>query len=210
MYKKIKIITAATFTLFAMSGSLAFDTLRLGIGLGNANYEIKAKNFTWNEKEKIKKSSQHSSIFLGYDHLINETPLFFGIEGEFSNHNAEKSYRTDWYPNGTLRVSTNNTVNGSLRLGVSTNNVLIYGKAGVAYTNWNVSFQDRTADLQKKYQKYGKVFGGGIECSLNKNFSIGVEHTFEGYNTIERISPILNLKLRPTIQVTKVRLIYSF
>jgi opacity protein-like surface antigen len=209
MSKRTKLIIATAILCIA-SKSSAFDTVRVGTGLGAAFHEVKSRSTTSQAKEKIRKNSEYVSLFVGYDHLIDQTPLFLGMEAECAHHYAEKTKIGVLSSDDSLKLATNNSVNGSVRMGVSVQNVLIYGKAGVSSSNWKATFVSRTEDVQKKYQKYGRLIGGGVECKFNENFSFGLEHVYVGYNSLEKIHPELNLKLTPTVHTTKLRLIYSF
>lgn len=201
-------IVAASFGLHV--NCLSLDTLRVGISLGSSAHNTCAKSLTYNEKTKFKKPSHYASVFVGYDHLIKETPIFLGVEAEVSNHKAEKSKDGYFVTPATFKISTNNSITGSLRMGTVIKNILLYGKTGISSTNWKTTFEGNNIIQHKRYQKYGSLIGGGIECILNKNFSFSFEHTFTNYNTIEKIPPDTQLKLSPAIQTTSLRLIYNF
>lgn len=208
----LKIISVLSIAiLFFSSECVSLDKFRVGVSLGISLHETKSKSLIDNEKTKFKKTSHYAGIFGGYDHLITDLPIFIGLEGEIALHNAEREKYGDYYQTpAMLKIATNNSVVGSARLGVVAKNILVYGKLGLSSTNWKTTFEDQKSSTQKKYQKYGIVCGGGIECIMNNNFSFGLEYTTTNYNTIEKIPPELQLKLWPTIQVAKLRLIYSF
>lgn len=211
MFKKYKLIVALV-TLYTISSAVSFETIRLGFNIGNSHLEAKLKALENLNVQKLKKDSYYAGVFMGYDHLIPETPLFVGIEGELSNHimevNARKDYDTDLI--ASLKLVSNNSKIASLRLGLSINQSLIYGKVGIAQTNFNIRVTTPKGILYRKKEKLGMVMGAGLEVFLNKNYSVGIEHTFNDYNAIERIHPKTMARLIPTIHVTKLRLVYSF
>lgn len=214
-FLKLKPIFSVTLTLFMLSSSLASDSLRVGVSLGFSYHKTKSKNLTLAKVKQLDKfsvSAPAAGAFLGYDHLISETPLFIGLEAAITNHNSEKTRSGLYWPSGQtyeLKIKTNNSLRGSLRLGVLSKNILVYAKTGIASTNWQTTIKAPIGDKQTNFKKYGYLFGAGLECKMNDNFSFGIEHEFIKSNKLGNIHPHLNIKMSPTLQITSLRLIYS-
>lgn len=209
---KRKIILFSILTLIQLSNSLASDCLRIGVNIGSAYQKTKLKAISIGHEVKFDRQDPLVGAFIGYDHLINETPLFIGLEAGVNNHNSEKTlYACDSYKNTcSLKLKTNNSLIGALRLGVATKDVLVYAKTGLSSTNWQTLIQSSLGDMQTNYQKPGYVFGFGLECKMNRNFSFGLEHQFTTHNSLHNMHPKMDLKLSPTTHTTGLRLIYSF
>ncbi len=165
-------------------------------------------------ENKFKKQDPSVGAFIGYDHLVSETPIFIGLEAGVNNQNSEKTqyaYESScaYNSSGSLKLKTNNSAIGSLRIGVVAKDILIYAKTGLSSTNWQVLIKGPSGDRQTNYQKLGHVFGFGLECSMNPNFSFGLEYQFTRHNVLRNMYPELNTKISPTTQTTALRLIYS-
>lgn len=211
---KLKPIFSATVTLFMFSNSLAADSIRVGISLGSASHETRLKMDDTGIESKFKKQSPSVGAFIGYDHLVSETPLFIGLEAGINNQNSEKTQYAYASPSaynssGSLKLKTNNSAIGALRIGVVAKDVLIYAKTGLSSTNWQVSIKGPSGDRQTNYQKLGHVFGFGLECNMNPNFSFGLEYQYTRHNVLRNTYPELSTKISPVTQTTALRLIYS-
>jgi opacity protein-like surface antigen len=211
---KLSYVFPAMMTLCMLSSSLASDCLRMGVSLGFSHHKTKSRNLSLPKMkplDKFSKSAPSAGVFLGYDHLISETPLFIGLEAAINNHNSEKTRHGLYWPPGhyELKIKTNNSLTGSLRLGVLSKNVLIYAKTGIASTNWQTTIKAPIGDKQTNFKKVGYLVGGGLECKMNRNFSFGIEHQFIKSNNLGNIHPQINIKMSPTLQITSLRLIYT-
>lgn len=221
MKTKTKLISAITVLCLA-SQCIAQDTcdnrqqggLYAGIGLGESFHSILEKDVRTKSREKIRKNSHAVGLFIGYDHIIADTPLFVGAEAGAINHNMSKTIDASTYAPQIyykVKATTNNSANAAIRLGVVIDSALIYGKIGVSMTNYKVSFPGPVmGEHISKYKKYGKLFGAGIECKLNKNFSLGIEHVYVKYSSLTNPHPKVPLKFCPSANMTSGRLIYRF
>jgi len=207
---KDNIVLLTCLTMSIMSGSLASDQLRAGLSIGQAAHTSKLKVMDTGQKEKFDNQDPSMGAFIGYDHLINETPLFIGLEAGINNQNSEKTKVTETTPPYSLKLKTNNSVLGALRLGVSAKDVLVYAKTGISSTNWQTTFKTPTDEKQTNFQKVGYVFGFGLECKMNHNFSFGLEHTFTKNNCLKNMHPEIDIKISPETHTTSMKLIYSF
>jgi outer membrane immunogenic protein len=120
----------------------------------------------------------------------------------------------------TYAVSTGGlfgTVTG--RLGVSIDRVLLYTKAGFAYTNLRLGVEDRvpplTTDASKRSTYPGWTLGGGIEYSITQNWLIKSEYQFMDFAQ-KSISAVASdgvtdtWKHRPSAHIIKLGFNYKF
>lgn len=209
---KIKVILFSVLTLFESSSSLSSDCLRIGVGVGSSYHQTKLKVISTRQETKLDKRDPLVGAFIGYDHSINETPLFIGLETGINNHNSEKTQHA-CDPKKSMfsaRVKTNSSLIGALRIGVVAKDVLLYAKTGMSSTNFQTLIKSSAGDKQTNYQKVGYVFGLGLECKMNRNFSFAIEYQTTTHNRLRNMHPAIDLKISPVTHITDLRLIYSF
>lgn len=205
---KRKLITSLV-SLSLTSGGLAFDTPHVGISIGPNFQETKLKSPSAFNYGPFVAKSLYMSIFAGYDHLIQDTPLFIGLEGEIASHSSPKKKEVMIDTGATLKFSTNNSFSGAMRIGAHVGEATFYGKVGLQYTNWKISNLSRHV-VHKSSNSYGNLIGGGMECAINNNTSLGIEHTYSQGGTIKVAHRRNSMQLKPTFQLTKLRLAYKF
>jgi opacity protein-like surface antigen len=157
-------------------------------------------------------------VFVGYNHLIQETPLFIGLEVGAENHNLKISQEENTSPpvvmNYKTIAKTNNSFTGIGKFGFIVKDLMIYAKAGVVKTNWNLNYAAAFAGASMgnavKTNKYGSVYGFGVDYKLNSNWMIGVDHSIKSYSDLKLTSGVGNITVKPIINTTSFRLIYSF
>jgi outer membrane immunogenic protein len=116
--------------------------------------------------------------------------LVFGIEGQISWADLGKDVTvTGGLPLTTANVSTDvnfvATVAG--RLGVAFGNLLIYGKGGVAFLDWDskVAFSGPVSgSFEKGETATGWVVGAGLEYGLTPNWSAKIEYNFLNFDAV--------------------------
>lgn len=197
---------------------IASEGLYAGVGIGGSFLYGKLKNVSPIESKKVRKSGNLANAFIGYNHIIADTPLFTGFEFGASNH-AIKKMVTGTYPADnrpyTFSVSTNNSLHGLLKLGFTVSNVSFYCKAGITQTNFKTVFSALGKDKADSSKKYGASTGFGVEAKMNKNFSLGFEHLYTKYGSLRSVAPDvgaqnMRMRLTPEIHLTSLRLIYNF
>lgn len=212
------IIKVAAALLCGITSVAASDGLYVGVGTGASFMYGKVKNSEHVEVKKLRKHGDVVSAFVGYNHLIKDTPMFVGIEAGLQNHAMKKKIegsvpgRAGKYD---LSVSTNNSIAGHLKIGFVVSNVSFYCKAGVAQTNFKTAYQAIAKEKYTTDKKIGASTGIGVEAKINSNFSIGLEHTYVKYGSLKNISPDLGFpnvqtKFSPELNTTSLRLIYNF
>lgn len=215
---KTKAILSAILMCAGYSQGIASEGLYAGVGIGGSFLYGKLKNVSPIESKKVRKSGNLASAFIGYNHIITDTPLFTGFEFGASNHAIKKTaigtYPADHRPY-TFSVSTNNSLHGLLKLGFTVSNVSFYCKAGITQTNFKTVFSALGEDKSDNFRKYGASTGFGVEAKMNKNFSLGFEHVYTKYGSLRNVAPAvgaqnMRMRLTPEINLTSLRLIYNF
>jgi outer membrane immunogenic protein len=116
--------------------------------------------------------------------------LVFGIEGQISWADLGKDVTvTGGLPLTTANLSTDvnfvATVAG--RLGVAFGNLLIYGKGGVAFLDWDskLAFSGPVSgSFEKGETTTGWVVGAGLEYGLTPNWSAKIEYNFLNFDAV--------------------------
>lgn len=201
----------------------AYGNLYTGINIGKSSAKLEFKRDIpgdRNDSADLGNNGMGGGLFIGYNHMITETPIIVGIEIGAQNHNLEVfKEETNNLVNQVTKVKTNNSFTGTIKLGIAVKDILFYGKAGMTLTNWTSTFKltfvNRAADnwntdVSKKFNKYGIIFGGGIDFKLNSNWAIGIDHTITNYPTLKLPHPKWGFKVNPSIQTTSLRLMYIF
>lgn len=215
MIKKTILLTAVTIA--TLSGALSSDNYRMGFSMGIAHHDIEVENKATQEKTLFINSSTSAAVFVGLDHIIDQTPFFLGLELAADNHNSEQEQivrGSDSSKDSTLRLKTNNSLSGSLRIGVVSDETFLYAKTGLAWTNWqtNSCLLGESADKSQKsnFTKVGVIGGFGVESKLNPNFSLGLEHELVFSNAFEFARNEVVSTVKPMAQKTSLRLTYNF
>jgi len=215
MIKKTILLTS--IIIATLSGSLSSDNYRMGFSMGISHHDIEVENKATQQETIFVKSSPSHAVFVGLDHIIDQTPFFLGLELAGNNHNSEQEQIVrgdDTSKDFTLRLKTNNSLSGSLRIGVVSDETFLYAKTGLAWTNWqtNSCLCGEPADKSQKtnFTKVGVIGGFGVESKLNSNFSLGLEHELVFSSAFEFAHNGELSKVNPMAQKTSIRLTYSF
>lgn len=215
MIKKTILLTSTIIA--TLSGSLSSENYRMGFSMGIAHHDIEVENKATQEKTIFIKSSTSHAVFIGLDHIVDQTPFFLGLELAGNNHNSEQEQivRGDNSSQDyTLRLKTNNSLSGSLRIGVVSEETFVYAKTGLAWTNWqaNSCLVGEPADKSKKsnFTKVGVIGGLGVESKLNPNVSLGLEHELVFSSAFEFAHNGEVSTVKPMAQKTSLRLTYNF
>jgi outer membrane immunogenic protein len=120
----------------------------------------------------------------------------FGIEGDFDSFKRTSTLTgTGVATTGDPLSVTSSTTSDWLatirpRIGVAFGSLLVYGTAGVAFTNvqfnqtMSTTLAGATGNLSISDTKAGPVFGGGIEWAVARNWSVKAEYLhadFKGF-----------------------------
>lgn len=190
------------------------DTFRMGLSLGNSLHDSYIKTILGDKKEKINAKSPSYGLFLGVDYKIVGSPIFVGMEFSLINNKSEKEKYLINIARGTsFNLKTSYSLKQLIRCGVILNEIeneiLLYGIAGISSTNWQTIIKDQL-EHRNEFQKHGLTSGFGMESKINQNVSVGFQYELTLNNEMRKLHPTLELKLKPVVQNTSLRLTYSF
>ena len=217
--KIVKALTLTVATCTAVSGA---EGLYAGLNIGQASIQADMQRKSLSTIKNVSSSGDtgvNVGAYVGYNHLIQETPLFIGLEVGIENHNLKIDQEENTSPpvpiNHKTAVKTNNSLTGVGKFGFVVKDLMLYVKAGVVKTNWGVSYSASYnnalgIDDKVKPNKYGSIFGLGVDYKLNKNWLIGVDYSVKTYPEVVLFGSIGKVRIDPIINTTNFRLIYSF
>lgn len=200
---------------------LATDQLYIGLNTGRTSAHIELdRNFInlLADSSHMGQDAIHAGAFIGYNHLITETPVFVGLEFSIANHSLQSLKGENTFPffvNYATQIKTNNSYGGVVRVGIVIKDILIYGKGGIVMTNWTTSFLDKSDEtisntVSKRHNKIGATFGFGMDYNLTSNWAIGIDHTMISYPSLFLKHKVGTFKFSPLLYMTNLRLIYKF
>lgn len=132
-----------------------FDSVGAGPHANFASYDLDAAE---------------GGIQVGYN--IQRGSIVYGIEGGYSRFDASDSFVDG---DGDLqRLSLDHYATLRGRLGIVANDLLVYGTAGLAYGEIDLTVENGTGALS--LDDLGLAIGGGVEWALNDKFSIKAEY----------------------------------
>lgn len=221
---KMFINNLAKASLIALSLSASVfstDSLYAGVSMGETSSHFSLdRDLAIGRKDSsnIGKDSFNYGLFVGYNYLIKESPIFIGVEIGAQNHNLEATKGESTFPpfvNYVTKIRTNNSLSGVFKLGIVVKDLMIYGKGGIVRTNWMMNFVDKgnfRADsaISQKFTKDGSLFGFGVDYSLNPKWSIGVDYTVANYPNLKLVHRLGEFKMNPSLRTTTFRLSYAF
>jgi opacity protein-like surface antigen len=193
----------------------------VGISHGNMVSDIKLENIdnNFSDTHMVGGSTLNVGALAGYNHLVNETPILIGVELSAINHPATHEKKDNLASpsiNFRFGIKTNNSLTASLRIGVVVKDLLFYGKVGLSKTNWNLNIDDfstehKAIQSNKKINSYGSDVGLGIDFSLNKSFTLGLDYKISYHENVNLNIPCGGIvKSSPTMHFCSLRVVYSF
>lgn len=114
-------------------------------------------------------SSVAGGLQAGYNWQMNQ--FVFGVETDFgygSSSKNEAGYGVKQTWEGTTRA----------RAGVALDRFLVYGTAGVAYSDFDLS---NSSGASSSDWRFGWTAGGGVEYAVTKNVSVKGEYLYTDY-----------------------------
>lgn len=212
--------TFVALAFFCNSAIIAGEGLYVGISTGVTHAQADVSKITGSKlkySSESGKSGTSIGAFLGYNHLINGTPLFIGLEGDINSNNLKMSLIQDYgvFLASTMTATTNYSASGVFKIGVVIKDLMIYAKGGVFKTQWRVSLEGRHHNNETyselfKTNSYGSVCGFGADYQLNDKWSLGIGHTIHTCTSLEFNPKNTSIKIDPTINTTSLRLTYTF
>lgn len=220
MKRKTKLGVA--LTLLFTPHALSMEGLYAGISMGTSNAQAdinRTTKFHFSSTSNAGMSGKNIGAFLGYNHLIEQTPLFIGLETGINSHNLNISLNKD---HGVLFsermiINTKYSMSGLFKFGVVVKDLMIYAKAGIFRSQWRFNLKGRHPNGRTfasliKSNSYGSIHGFGADYKMNDKWSIGIDHSI---NTCQTLNLDFNelagaAKIDPMISTTSMRLTYTF
>lgn len=132
--------------------------------------------YIWGRASDMKNDGVMVGAYAGYNVQLDNSPVVFGIETDFnfSDQDGSKFRRgartrldSDW--NGATRA----------RLGYAFDRFLVYGAAGVAYSDREF----KRAGSNSSKTAVGWTVGGGVEAAVTDNVVTRVEYRYTDYGS---------------------------
>lgn len=211
---------ALALLAFCTSTGFATQSLYAGIALGNVHAQADINRTSVNGLNYSSNSGKNGSgvgAFVGFNHPIETTPLFIGLEASVVTHdsNVVLSQVHGFHFEEKMTARTKYSLNGVFKLGVSINDLMIYAKAGVFKSQWRLSHGGHNPYVGQhlsiiKTNTYGSVYGFGADYKLNNNWGIGIDYTVNTSQSINYKVADQAAKIDPVISTTSLRLTYTF
>lgn len=124
-------------------------------------------------------------VTVGYNYQINR--FVIGLEGEYSWANV---HRTESDPlgfgGGEATLKNDFFATAAVRLGYAVDNLLIYGKGGVAWTRDKIDVTDGIGGFANgTFNRTGWLLGVGLEYGFWTNWSTKLEYNYLNFSSIE-------------------------
>lgn len=218
MNRKAKL--ALALIVLNASTALASEGLYTGISIGRSSFQANIHRDTSDNLTYFSNSGTNGTAvgaFLGYNHLLTGSPLFIGLEGGVQSHNLKakinQSYGNNYFEKMDTKVD--HSLFGVFKFGVVVNELMVYGKAGAFKSKVRLSYSSNYPSCQPferliKTNAYGSVYGFGVDFKVNPNWGIGLDHTVNTYSSIEFKLPNGNAGVDPVVNLTSLRLTYTF
>ncbi|MFC3694764.1 outer membrane protein [Chenggangzhangella methanolivorans] len=121
--------------------------------------------------------------YAGYNHQFDGSPLVLGAEADINYSDARDSRVTSAFtglPNARLREEMKWTGAVRGRLGYAFDRFLVYGAAGVAFADRELSARGAAGGSDDTVA-VGWTIGGGVEAALTDNVTARVEYRYSDY-----------------------------
>lgn len=212
--KKNKLMVVVSVLLAAAQPLHSTDKPYIGIAVGQTSSIFKLARFMEGQRKDSSSIGKHgysAGVFAGYNYLIKESPIFVGLEIGARTGNMEAVKQDSLYRvvNHTTKVRSKNSLSAVFKMGFVVKDLLVYGKAGLAQTNFQARFGGVERTLHN-FKKNGTVFGFGVDYTLNPNWAIGADYVVANYQKLKITNDLGGFYLRPSLQTTTFRLSYMF
>jgi outer membrane immunogenic protein len=197
---------------------MSWTGLYVGAHLGGAWSDVDWANVTLTgERVTNDSSGVFGGAQMGYNQQIGSIVL--GVEATLSGGSLSDTFHSAVDPAQTYTTDINTIVTVTGRLGVAVNQWMIYGKAGWAGSDVDVSGRNSATLDRFSFVDWrsGWTAAGGFEFKVSRNISLGVEYGFIDLGS-ESISGVTRLLRTPVsirdndVQVQSIiaRLNYQF
>ena len=133
-------------------------------------------------------SGTTGGIFGGYNFMLGSVLIGGELDAEYS----DASWDHERTPTGrSFSVSKQESFGAALRVGYAFNNaVLLYGRLGMANTNFEIEFERGENATTEHERKTGLRYGLGIELPASPRIAMRLDYTFTDYRTLELLTPL--------------------
>ena len=160
----------------------AFDGPKIGVSLGRTGTDVARPVAGETAKLDLDKKSFDWRGYLGYD---VQTGSNIVIGAELGLGGGGKSF-TQKVGTTNVKVNPGRTIDATSRIGfAAANSVLIFGKAGWAWQQFELSATRAVAGakpVDTKIKESGFLYGGGVEVALSPSIAIRGEYDRVKFN----------------------------
>jgi len=116
--------------------------------------------------------------YAGYNFQFDNSPLVVGVETDFNYQDIDDSVR-----GGRARFKAQSDWSGATRgrIGYAFDRFLVYGAAGVAYADRELSVRVPGASAKRSKTAVGWTVGGGVEYAATDNVVVRGEYRYTDY-----------------------------
>ncbi len=170
-----------------------------GIGMSADEYELTTTNLTsgLSIKNNADDTNAIGDIFAGFGYTTASS-FFWG--GEIGTYFPSRSITVKNRPdltfpntgvNDTLKIQDYLTLDLLPGYAIS-QNVLVYGRAGITYSSLSLSQAASGVIPSFNYSenKWGGRFGVGVNFSFNNNFGVGLDYFYTTYQNMNTTAPV--------------------
>jgi outer membrane immunogenic protein len=145
-----------------------------------------------------------------------------GIEGDVDAMNARSGFhdpsqvRSPFDPGGLVRVQQDWQASVRARLGFALDRFMVYGTAGVAFSEFQYSYFNPLAGFGEggSFSRTGWTVGGGVNYAMTNNLILGVDYRYTDYGKFDYVanSAFLGLTAEqsPTTHQVRASIAYKF
>lgn len=159
-------------------------------------------------------------VHAGFNYQIGSIVL--GVEGDIEATNARSGFqdpalvRSPFDPGGLVRVQQDWQASVRARIGYAFDRFMIYGTAGVAFTDFDYSYFNPLAGFGEagSFSKTGWTAGGGVNYAITNNLILGLDYRYTDYGKFDYVARSAFLGLtaeqNPTAHAVRASVAYKF
>jgi outer membrane immunogenic protein len=145
---------------------------------------------------------------IGYNYQFSG-PWVVGIEGSFAGNWNDGRHLSDNLGTEQYEVGSNWNASVVARAGYAFDNLLVYGKAGLAVANFDKLAYVPDLGMRKSNTYTGLALGAGIDYAITANWIVGVDYT---YTAFDNKNFVYNgpTSVKPSTSIINASLSYKF
>lgn len=149
-------------------------------------------------------------VQLGYDHQVGNIVLGVAADATFMDINKSSS---DDAPGTLFWRKLNWTATVTPRIGYAFDNIMIYGKGGLALGGFEVGHDQNGTNISSKKTQIGYVLGAGVEYAMARNWTMNLEYDYMNFGNDSihvNGSPDISIEQGGDVHAVKLGLNYKF